>query len=160
MSLMGHRSFGFCDSVLSFVFLFWVLWFCFEFCDSVLFLPATVQQWCAVSFLWAPKLARKCESKHWLPCGADGRSGARCTVTWLPNFLGWIDLLSYGAPPTRGTSRCAWSSAIRSIKTSLQHGVFNSTSLRHWRLGLFNNIRTGRPSLYRDGVAWPSLIFR
>ena len=25
-------------------------------------------------FYWAPKLARKCESKHWLPCGADGRS--------------------------------------------------------------------------------------
>ena len=27
----------------------------------------------------------------------DGRSGSRCTVTWLPNFLGWIDFLSYGA---------------------------------------------------------------
>ena len=31
----------------------------------------------------------------------DGRSGGRCTVTWLPNFLGWVDLLSYGAPLTR-----------------------------------------------------------
>ena len=28
-------------------------------------------------FYWAPKLARKCESKHWFPCGADGRSGVR-----------------------------------------------------------------------------------
>ena len=28
-------------------------------------------------FSWAPKLARKCESKHWFPCGADGRSGGR-----------------------------------------------------------------------------------
>ena len=28
-------------------------------------------------FSWAPKLARKCESKHWFPCGADGRSGVR-----------------------------------------------------------------------------------
>ena len=120
-----------------------------------------LQQWCAVSFLWAPKLARKCESKHWFPCGADGRSVARCTVTWLPNFLGWIDLLSYRASPrTRGTSRRAWSSAIKSIKTSLLHGVFNSTSLRHWRSGLFNKIRTGHPSLYRNGAAWPSLIFR
>ena len=26
-------------------------------------------------FYWAPKLARKCESKHWFPCGADERSG-------------------------------------------------------------------------------------
>ena len=25
-------------------------------------------------FSWAPKLARKCESKHWYACGADGRS--------------------------------------------------------------------------------------
>ena len=42
---------------------------------------------------WSPKLARKCESKHWFPCGAGGRSLARsvgrCTVTWLPNFLIW-----------------------------------------------------------------------
>ena len=27
---------------------------------------------------------------HWYACGADGRSGGRCTVTWLPNFLGWV----------------------------------------------------------------------
>ena len=60
-------------------------------------------------FSWAPKLARKCESKHWYACGADGRSFVRCTVTWQPNFLGWVDLLSYGASPTR-----AWSSAIKS----------------------------------------------
>ena len=31
----------------------------------------------------------------------DGRSIVLCTVTWLPNFLGWIDFLSYGALPTR-----------------------------------------------------------
>ena len=49
-------------------------------------------------FSWVPKLARKCESKHWLPCGADGRSLARCTVTRFTNFLGWVDLLSFGAP--------------------------------------------------------------
>ena len=28
-------------------------------------------------FYWPPKLARKCESKHWFACGADGRSGVR-----------------------------------------------------------------------------------
>ena len=27
----------------------------------------------------------------WYACGADGRSLGRCTVTWLPNFLGWVD---------------------------------------------------------------------
>ena len=66
------------------------------------------------AFSWAPKVARKCESKHWYACGADGRAaGGRCTVTWLPNFLGWVDLLSYGAPPTRGTSHRPWISAIK-----------------------------------------------
>ena len=29
------------------------------------------------------------------------RTDGRCTVTWLPNFLGWLDLLSYGAPLAR-----------------------------------------------------------
>ena len=27
---------------------------------------------------------------HWYACGADRQSDGRCTVTWLPNFLGWI----------------------------------------------------------------------
>ena len=58
----------------------------------------------------APKLARKCEIEHWLPCGADGRAGGRCTVTWLPNFLGWIDLLCHGAPQARFAGQ---SSAIK-----------------------------------------------
>ena len=29
---------------------------------------------------WASKVARKCESKHWYACGADGRTVGRCTV--------------------------------------------------------------------------------
>ena len=29
------------------------------------------------AFSWAPKVARKCESKHWYACGADGRSVRR-----------------------------------------------------------------------------------
>ena len=40
-------------------------------------------------FYWAPKLARKCESKHWFPCGADGRWGAR-----LDNFDLAVTLLT------------------------------------------------------------------
>ena len=31
------------------------------------------------------------------------REGGRCTVTWLPNFLGWVDLLTHGAPQARFT---------------------------------------------------------
>ena len=69
------------------------------------------QHWCAICVQYqsscAPKLARKCEIEHWLPCGADGRADGRCTVTWLPNFLGWVDFLSYGAPPSRSAARGA-----------------------------------------------------
>ena len=28
-------------------------------------------------FSWVPKLPRKCDSKHWFPCGADERSFVR-----------------------------------------------------------------------------------
>ena len=62
-------------------------------------------------FYWAPKLARKCESKHWFPCGADGRTVGR-TVTWLPNILGWVDYhisLAMGLRPRARFAR-GWSS--------------------------------------------------
>ena len=72
------------------------------------------QHWCAIcvqyQFSCAPKLARKCEIEHWCSCGEDGRAGGWCTITWLPNFLGWIDLLSYGALLAYASR--AWSSAI------------------------------------------------
>ena len=62
-------------------------------------------------FSWALKVVRKCESQHWFSCGADSHSGGRvvirCTVTWLPNFLRWVDLVSYGAslwPPKHWAS--------------------------------------------------------
>ena len=48
----------------------------------------------------------------------DGRSLARCTVVWLPNFprMGRLPpFLSYGAPPTRGASRRTRSSAIGGV---------------------------------------------
>ena len=55
-------------------------------------------------FSWAPKVVRRCESKHWFSCGADGKSLGRAVgrymVTRLQNFLGWVGLLNYGAPPT------------------------------------------------------------
>ena len=40
----------------------------------------------------------------------DGRSFVRCTVTWLPNFLGWVDYLSCGAPLWRViiANKCTW----------------------------------------------------
>ena len=38
-------------------------------------------------FSWAPKVRRKCESKHWFPCGADERSFGR-SVYGQQNFGG------------------------------------------------------------------------
>ena len=48
--------------------------------------------------LQAPKLARKCEIKHWYACGADvGKVGRSVYRHVIANFQGWIDFLSYGA---------------------------------------------------------------
>ena len=63
-------------------------------------------------FPWAPKLARKCESRHWFPCGADGWSYGHVITKFslmgrLPHFL------TYGAPPTRARFARGWSSAIK-----------------------------------------------
>ena len=39
-------------------------------------------------FSWAPKVVRKCASKHWFSCGADGRSlGLRARVELRYKFL-------------------------------------------------------------------------
>ena len=37
---------------------------------------------------WAPKVARKCESKHWYACGADGRSVGRSVGHVITKFSG------------------------------------------------------------------------
>ena len=56
-------------------------------------------------FLSAPKLARKCESRHWFPCGADGRSAYGHVITKFSRMGRLPHFLTYGAPPTR--SLCA-----------------------------------------------------
>ena len=78
-------------------------------------------------FSWAPKLARECESKHWFPCGEDRRSFVRCTVAWLPNILGWIDFLSYGA------SLRHYSSIIESLIGEIRDNIINEyRMMSHW----------------------------
>ena len=44
-----------------------------------------------------------------VPCGADGQA---VYGHILPNFLGWVDFLSYGAPPTNAQAR-EWSPAVK-----------------------------------------------
>ena len=65
-----------------------------------------------LSCIWVP-LPVDWVILHWYTCGADGRSLARCTVTWSPNFLGWVDYhisLAMGLRPRARFAR-GWSSA-------------------------------------------------
>ena len=57
--------------------------------------------------MWFPaKITSTC---IWVAIPVDrvwcGRTvgGSRCTVTWIPNFLGWGDLLTHGAPLARAS---------------------------------------------------------
>ena len=84
----------------------------------------------------APKLARNCGIEHWLPCGADGRAAGgradgRCTVTWLPNFPGWVDLPAHGAAQTRFARQSSASNRICPFLPSLSSKVF--VRRRAWR---------------------------
>ena len=54
------------------------------------------QHGCAISgCTWPPKLVRKCEIKHWFPCGVDGLSFGRAVYGHvITNFSG-MDRFSY-----------------------------------------------------------------
>ena len=89
-----------------------------------------------LGFSWAPKLAKSVRVNIGFPVvRTDGRwsaVGGRCTVTWLPNFLGWVDLLCYGAPPTRALA-CAWSSA--NMLFIIIISSFFDPQIIYWRVG-------------------------
>ena len=62
-------------------------------------------------FSWAPKVVRKCESKHWFSCGTDGRSlrwavGQSVYGLVITKFSGMGRFTSYGAQPTHAKLRC------------------------------------------------------
>ena len=53
----------------------------------------------------------------------------RCTVTLLPNFLGWVDLLSYGAP------KRAWSSVNNNNNNNIKAANTWAVSLMRYGAG-------------------------
>ena len=61
-----------------------------------------------------------------------GRAGGRCMVTWLPNFLGWVDLLTHGAPQARFARQ---SSAIKIYQRAFKNVVNGHHWKHHWILG-------------------------
>ena len=86
-----------------------------------------------IVFYLAPKLARKCESKHWFPCGVDGRSYGHVITefSWmgrLPHFL------SYGAPSTRGREARAWSTAMSCSMSSVSDIKLIRTDFCIWKI--------------------------
>ena len=77
------------------------------------------------AFSWAPNLAKKCESKHWYACGADGRSLARSLGHVITKFSGM------------GRFTCPWCSAgaLRS-RSSAQNKFIDrdNDSCKTWQL--------------------------
>ena len=82
-----------------------------------------------------------------------------CTVTWLPNFLGWVDLLSYGAPlwPPKHRARALstelqrthgeWGHILGSYLTRVPHTarisnvkiILNGEKNESWLMERWNN---------------------
>ena len=65
------------------------------------------------AFSWAPRVARKCESKHWYACGAEGRSVARSVGHVITKFSGmgrftypWCSAGALRAPELRYCMFC------------------------------------------------------
>ena len=84
---------------------------------------------------------------HWYASGAHGRSVGRCTVTWLPNFLEWVDYhvslamglrprAARGAPlsPSITSSLSTLSSILLAILSSLNFFIF-SFSISYFSFG-------------------------
>ena len=76
--------------------------------------------------LWAPKVARKCESKHWYVCGADGRPAAGRAVyghviTKFSRMVGftypWWSAGALRAPELRYELQCYENPMKMSLKT-------------------------------------------
>ena len=80
---------------------------------------------------WAPKVARKCESKHWYACGADGRSRERAVYGHVITKFSRMDslphFLTQGAPQARFARQ---SSAIKVVATKSPFLRVNRSPIR------------------------------
>ena len=86
-------------------------------------------------FYWAPKLARKCESKHWFPCGADGRSYGH-VITKFSRMSDYHISLAMGLRPPARFAR-GWSSAIITCDVCMhKYGVIFSVDYQKESMGV------------------------
>ena len=94
---------------------------------------------------------------HWCACGADGQINGRpvgqCTVLLLPNFLGWVDLLSYGAPLLPQSTLSLSVSLLSSPSSSLASSILVTPSaILQWNLFLWNTPIQGTPLFRRHKI--------
>ena len=71
-----------------------------------------------------------------LACLWCGRTAVgRCTVTWLPSFLGWVDLLTHGAPLARALrARELRYESLLSLSLSFSLSLsLKTTSSKSWK---------------------------
>ena len=103
----------------------------------------------------------------------DGRSGGRavgrCTVTWLPNFLGWVDYFIFLPKVLRWRASCARALLLsykRRFKTTTKterHITWNvmwwsdGFPISHWvSLNVFAFLNFG--CVTRCALAWPHIF--
>ena len=94
---------------------------------------------------------------HWCACGADGQINGRpvgqCTVLLLPNFLGWVNLLSYGAPLLPQSTLSLSVSLLSSPSSSLASSILVPPSaILQWNLFLWNTPIQGTPLFRRHKI--------
>ena len=80
-----------------------------------------VQYECNISFPVFPNSLESVRLKIGFP--VVRRTRGLCRITWLPNFLGWVDLLTYGAPLPRVE--------LRYYIFSLDNGIWNLVYYRY-----------------------------
>ena len=113
----------------------------------------------------ATKLGRKCED--WTPvalwCGRTG--SGRCTVTWLPNFLGWVNLLTHGVPQARFARQGSAINYIMLLQNNITQSVRSKdcvdyVALNNLSSADFETASKGRNRKYKPGanyIKWKDL---
>ena len=86
------------------------------------------------AFSWAPNVTRKCESKHWYACGADGRSVGRS----LGRSVGHVITKFSGM----GRFIYAWCSAgaLRARSSAIMHICVRNYCICNKYMGLYRNL--------------------
>ena len=94
-------------------------------------MPIDVQS----AFSWAPKVARKCESKHWYACGADGRSGGRSVyghvITKFSRMGSLPHFVTHGAPLRASRARAPLLRLQKEVIGSRLENTFQNHEKEH-----------------------------